>query len=47
MEHTTAEDDLWDILFSDPRSEDILLALANEAREVDESEVWSLEDSGL
>lgn len=37
----------WGKLFADSRSEDVFAALANEAREVDEIDLWSLEDSGL
>ena len=42
-----ASDSRWDRLFADPRSEEIFLAFATEARETDESEFWNLEDSGL
>jgi len=37
----------WNRLFADSRSEDVFAALANEAREVDEIDLWGLEDSGL
>lgn len=37
----------WNKLFADSRSEDVFAALASEAREVEEIDLWSLEDSGL
>ena len=46
-EDTNPVDPRWDDLFADPRSEDIFLAFAKEARETAESELLSLEDSGL
>lgn len=46
-EDTALNDSRWNDLFADPRSEDVFLTLAKEARETDEAELWSLEDSGL
>lgn len=46
-EDTDIADSLWDELFADPRSEEIFLAFAEEARKTDEADLWSLEDSGL
>jgi hydroxymethylpyrimidine pyrophosphatase-like HAD family hydrolase len=46
-EQTPAEDQIWETLFADPLSEDIFSAFASEARKADESDLWSLEDSGL
>jgi hypothetical protein len=37
----------WDELFADPRSEDGLARLAEEARSAREEELWDLEDNGL
>ncbi|MBI3957521.1 MAG: hypothetical protein HY328_01835 [Chloroflexi bacterium] len=44
---TDDSDFQWNKLFADSRSEDVFAALANEAREADEIDLWSLEDSGL
>jgi len=47
QDDTNLTDARWDDLFTDPRSEDVFLAFAKEARETDEADLWSLEDSGL
>ncbi|MFZ1755027.1 MAG: XisI protein [Caldilineaceae bacterium] len=47
QEDTGVIDSRWDDLFADPRSEDVFRAFAKEAREAEESDLWSLEDSGL
>ncbi|MCL4835224.1 MAG: XisI protein [Caldilineaceae bacterium] len=47
QDDTNPTDARWDDLFADPRSEDVFLAFAKEARETDEADLWSLEESGL
>jgi len=46
-EDTNSIDSRWDDLFTDSWSEDVFSALANEARATDETDLWSLEESGL
>ena len=41
---TDESDSRWNNLFADPRSEDIFLAFANEAREASDIELLFLED---